>query len=289
MRREDLRDVVLRAMTVDDIPGGLRLCRLSGWNQLDADWRFFLRFNSKRCRVAERCGEVVGTVGGIQYADRFSWLSMLLVHPRERGHGLGTRLLQEGMTALRNVTCCRLDATPAGRQIYRAQSFKEEYSMSRMAGVIDPSRWESSSACSRPMRKSDLGEIASWDLEVFGADRSGLLADLFSRAPEYARVFEGENRIRGYMLGRHGFLYDHLGPIVAEDQAHAEQMIADCVRAHQGKRFVIDINPFAPRWMEWLRAHGFNEERVLFRMYHGEHRYPGLPGHQFAIAGPEFG
>ena len=32
----------LRAMTMEDIPGGLRLCRAGGWNQLEEDWRLFI-------------------------------------------------------------------------------------------------------------------------------------------------------------------------------------------------------------------------------------------------------
>ena len=33
----------LRTMTTADIDGGLRLCRLSHWNQLARDWQQFLR------------------------------------------------------------------------------------------------------------------------------------------------------------------------------------------------------------------------------------------------------
>ena len=30
-------------MTEEDIPAGMGLCRAAGWNQLEEDWRVFLR------------------------------------------------------------------------------------------------------------------------------------------------------------------------------------------------------------------------------------------------------
>lgn len=284
-----LPHLLIREMTVDDIPGALRLCRLSGWNQLDEDWRIFLRSSPNGCRLAEKDGEVVGTVATIRYTDRFSWLSMLLVAPQERGNGIGTRLLQEGLAILGQERCCRLDATPAGRQIYRKHLFFEEYSLSRMTAVIDANRFASAPADTRPVRGSDLSDIATQDFDFFGSDRSPLLRNLYQRSPEYARVIEKNGHIAGYMFGRSGFLYDQLGPVIAQSEADARKLVADCLRSHHGKRFVIDARRVESAWLLWLQAHGFVEERMLFRMYRGDHRYPGLPERQFAILGPEFG
>jgi GNAT superfamily N-acetyltransferase len=276
-------------MTAHDIPAALRLCRLSGWNQLEEDWQIFLRSSQNGCRLAEKDGEVAGTVATIRYGDRFSWLSMLLVAPEERGNGIGTRLLQEGLAILQNERCCRLDATPAGRQIYRKHLFFEEYSLSRMTTTVDASRFSVDPAETRPMRESDLDEIASQDFEVFGSDRSALLSDLYQRSPEYARVVEKNGRITGYLFGRPGFLYHQLGPVIAENEADARTLVADCLRSHDGKRFAVDAQRSEPAWLLWLAAHGFTEERNLLRMYRGDHRYRGLPQRQFAILGPEFG
>ena len=281
--------MVFRGMTAEDIPAGVLLCRLSGWNQLDADWRVFLRCSSKGCLVAERFGQVVGTVATIRYADRFTWLSMLLVDPQERGKGIGTQLLQHGLAIVGDGQCCRLDATPAGRQIYSRHLFVDEYSLSRMTSAADFRRFPSRSAGTRPMREPDLSEIVSQDFTIFGADRTGLLLDLFTRAPEYARVLEKNGRIEGYMLGRPGFLYSQLGPIVASDEDGARQLLIDCIDAHRGGRFAIDAQRLALPWIAWLKATGFSEERSYVRMYRGENRYPGLPEKQFAVLGPEFG
>jgi GNAT superfamily N-acetyltransferase len=284
------QDLLFRNMTAEDVAAGLQLCRLSGWNQLDADWQLFLRLSPNGCRVAERRGEVVGTVATIRYGDSFSWISMVLVAPAERNRGIGTQLLGDALAILSDESCCRLDATPAGRPMYSKHSFLEQYAFSRMTGVVEADKFNAVSVSpTRPMRSSDLHEIADWDLKVFGADRSELLLDLFSRAPEYAHVVERDGRIKGYLLGRFGFLYDQLGPIVAENEGDARTLVAACLRSHGGKRFAIDVSRGAPLWVEWLIANGFAEERLLFRMYRGQNRCPEWPKNQFAVTGPEFG
>src|SRR5262245_30623159 len=48
-----------RHLTLDDVPAGLRLCRIAGWNQLAADWELFLRLSPGGCRAAVCDGNVV--------------------------------------------------------------------------------------------------------------------------------------------------------------------------------------------------------------------------------------
>src|SRR6266567_5842191 len=124
--------VELRRMAVEDIEAGLRLCRASGWNQLEADWRCFLRANPAGCRVAIEEGEVSGTVTTLRFEDRFSWISMLLVAPERRGRGFGTALLLEALRVLEDMRCVRLDATPAGKVVYDRCGFHDEYPLVRM-------------------------------------------------------------------------------------------------------------------------------------------------------------
>src|SRR5882757_5241247 len=176
--------VVLRNMTVEDIPAGLRLCRASGWNQLESDWRVFLNWNPPACRVVERDGNIIGTIAALRYGDFFSWLSMVLVEPSERGAGIGTHLLQEGLAIL-GEDRVRLDATPLGRPIYARNGFVDEYPLSRMTATVHAANFVPASANARPMREEDLAQVFLYDREVFGADRSRLLRALFQLAPRY--------------------------------------------------------------------------------------------------------
>jgi ribosomal protein S18 acetylase RimI-like enzyme len=284
--------VITREMRLEDIDGGLRLCRASGWNQLADDWHLFLRLSPDGCRVAEGNGEVVGTVAALRYQDRFSWVAMMLVDPQHRRAGIGRRLLSEALDLLGDETSIRLDATPVGRELYRRYGFQDEYALSRFAREAGRRQPDAASERVRPMRQQDLAEIFAFDRQAFGADRSAILNSLFERSPNYAWVTEptiSHSGIQGYCFGRTGFRYHQLGPVVARDERIAREVLATCLRHNGGVCFGIDAPQQSQSWLDWLIEQGFFEERPFVRMYRGNMQHAGEVGSVFAIVGPEFG
>jgi GNAT superfamily N-acetyltransferase len=275
-------------MTRQDIPAGLRLCRASRWNQLESDWAVFLELNPAGCHVAEKDGQVIGTVATIRYQDRFSWLAMMLVDPQERRTGIGTQLLSEGLAILADQRCIRLDATPTGRELYREHRFLDEYSIGRMTRGRGAGTNGAAAGPARRMGEKDLSAVFERDREIFGADRQYLLRSLFDRSPEYAWVVGEPEAVQGYCFSRPGFLYRQLGPIVADDENIASDLLSQCL-LEPDETFVIDIPHASSDWIGWLTARGFVEERTFVRMYRGENKYPGHPEYLFAVLGPEFG
>ena len=62
----------MRTMTKADIPGGMRLKELAGWNQTNADWMRFLEGDAEGSFVVELDGAVRGTAATIVYGGRFA-------------------------------------------------------------------------------------------------------------------------------------------------------------------------------------------------------------------------
>ena len=273
-------------MTEEDLPAALALCRAAGWNQVERDWRQFLRLSPAGCRVATRAGRVVGTVTTLDYEGRFAWVGMVLVDPEARRQGIGTRLLREAIELLRDRGAVRLDATPAGREVYLKLGFRDEYELVRLAGRVPAELDREETDDLRPVREEDLDAIAAADAEIFGADRRAMLRWMREGAPEYAWMTPDA---KSYCFGRRGFRYEHLGPIVAEDARRARQLAAACLRRRAGAEFILDAFRHDAEWLAWLAGAGFREQRPFIRMYLGEHRYPGRPERQFAMLGPEFG
>ena len=120
-------------MTRADIPAGMRLKEIAGWNQTSEDWERFLEAEPEGCFVAEWNGQVAGTVATIIYEHRFAWIGMVLVDPEVRGKGIGTALLLKAIDYLdaRRVPCMKLDATPQGKPIYARLGFRIEFEIER--------------------------------------------------------------------------------------------------------------------------------------------------------------
>ncbi len=119
--------VTFREMTAEDIPAGLALCRASGWNQVERDWRRFLETQPGGAIVAERDSRVIGTVATMRYGRRFAWVAMVLVDPAERSRGAGRALLTRGLSLLDDVETVRLDdrRLPASRSTRRSGSSRK--------------------------------------------------------------------------------------------------------------------------------------------------------------------
>jgi GNAT superfamily N-acetyltransferase len=273
-------------MGIGDIPAGLDLCRAAGWNQTERDWTQFLTTTPDGARTARIDGRVVGTAATIRYGGAFAWIGMVLVDPAARGQGIGTRLFHEALALVADVGAARLDATPAGFPLYVKEGFVEEYRIHRMERARPGGR-STADARVRPLASADLPAVAGLDEGGFGADRAGMLQWMVDGAPDLAWVACGADGIEGFVLGRRGHLFDHVGPVVARDAATA-RAVTEAALGATTRAVVIDATPHVPAWREWLASIGFSRQRELIRMSRGTPPAAAVQ-RQFAILGPEFG
>ena len=78
-------------LDVDDAQAGLVLSTEAGWNQNEADWRFFL---SKGVVFGVRDGaRLVATAALLPYSAGNAWISMVLVTADLRRRGIATKLV----------------------------------------------------------------------------------------------------------------------------------------------------------------------------------------------------
>ena len=93
--------------------------------------KFIQHFNPKRerCWIAERDGEIVGSVFLVEKSKTIAKLRLLLVEPKARGLGIGARLVQECVrfarqTSYRKITLWTQSNLFAARHIYKKSGFR---------------------------------------------------------------------------------------------------------------------------------------------------------------------
>jgi ribosomal protein S18 acetylase RimI-like enzyme len=282
----------LRTMTKHDIPAGLRLKELAGWNQTAADWNRFLDASPQGCFVAEADGKVCGTATTISFENKLAWIGMVLVDPEFRSRGIGTKLLERTIEYLdqQKMPTMKLDATPQGKPLYEKLGFVTEYGIERWvlkkpqnAGATnaDPNR--------AALTTVHLESILAKDREVFGADRSSLLLSLREESPDFCMGVWDGGKLSGYTFGRRGSFADHLGPWMAENSSAARELLDKFLARSTRESLIVDCLTDNPVALELLRTAGFTYARTLTRMYRGPNDHPGNPAALCAILGPEFG
>lgn len=279
--------IACRQMKPDDIPSGLSLCRNNNWNQLARDWELFFKISPYGCRVASENEKITGSVTTIRYQHAFCWIGMLLVDPAHQRKGIGKQLLNEALAILKNEETVKLDATPAGRELYLQLNFEDEYPLMRMQAITGATGLTHSPAM--PLQKNELVRLCEADEIIFGANRESILHWLWQGAKEYAFIVKENNSMTGYCLGRRGYKFSQIGPVIADNIHYAKHLVMAALSNCEKQPVILDTSVDDPEWIEWLKGIGFTEQRTFIRMYKGVNRFPGIPGKQYAIAGPEYG
>jgi len=269
-----------------DLDAACALVSEAGWNQNAADWRIFLELGSAMS-VKTGDGRLAATAATLPYPSGFGWISMVLVTGAFRRRGIATRLLERCIERLRAAHSVPvLDATPAGREVYKLLGFRDGWPIQRWRRRADGPL--PSSNGTRPLREADWPDVLALDAAAFGCDRSPLLERLRQRSAGFSCIFERDGRVRGFLLGREGRIATQLGPIVADDEAGAAALAAHAIRRLPAP-IIVDALERHAAFAAWLAACGFERERPYTRMALERDALFGDPGATIAIAGPELG
>lgn len=267
---------------VQHLAGCLALSQSAHWNQNEADWRLMLEIGHG-WGISLADGTLAASTLVLPYGRDFAWVSMVLVLPEHRRMGYATRLLRVALKDLENRALTPvLDATPAGREVYQHEGFRDRWGFSRLATESISTAPADGSV--RAIRDSDWAWILQLDVAAFGASRERLLRGLARRLPEAALVSEG----RGFLLGRDGREARQIGPLVARDEQTATKLLSHALRAVEPPAY-LDVVAHAPALREWLEARGFLFQRPFTRMVRGLRPAPGNEELVFLVAGPELG
>jgi GNAT superfamily N-acetyltransferase len=261
---------------IADAQAGLVLSTEAGWNQNEADWRFFL---SKGVVFGVRSRDRLVASGALlPYSAGNAWISMVLVTPDFRRRGIATKLVDACLSvAKRRELTTWLDATPAGAAVYGPLGFMPTLQLRRLR-LEQPQ----GAGTAGTLSAGSPDALAARDSRAMGFDRSTLLSE-FAARPD-SRIVSGE---RAMALVRNGRTARHIGPLLADRADQALKLVEAIVGSEPGP-FLIDAVFSQDEFLNGLVSAGWNIERPFQRMRFGAATAsPAQP--PFAVAGPEFG
>ena len=267
----------------EHLAGCVALSKSASWNQNEADWRLMLSVGHG-WGISLADGTLAASTLVLPYGGRFAWVSMVLVLPEQRRQGYASRLLRVAIEDLESRRLIPiLDATPAGREVYRHEGFQDRWAFSRLAikAISPPPVGDGV----RPLQDGDWRWILELDRAAFGASREALLRALAKRLPQAALVSEQK---KGFVLGRDGREARQIGPVVASDERTAMALLSHALCAIEPPVY-LDVAGHAPALREWLEGRGCWFQRPFTRMVRGTEPAPGEERLVYCVAGPELG
>ena len=261
---------------VCDAQAGLVLSTEAGWNQNEADWRFFL---AQGIVFGLRDGDrLAATAALLPYSANNAWISMVLVTPDWRRRGIATKLVDACLAAAtRRGLTTWLDATPAGAAVYGPLGFTPTLQLRRLR-LEKPM----DTTATRPLSASGSVALIARDSLAMGFDRNSLLSEFGRRSG--SRVVSDTGSIA---LVRDGRTARHIGPLLA-DRADQALALVDAITHSESGPWLIDAVHSQDEFLNGLVSSGWNIERPFQRMRFGP--ATAAPAQlPFAVAGPEFG
>ncbi|MEU7020660.1 GNAT family N-acetyltransferase [Streptomyces sp. NPDC046203] len=271
-----LDQLPIRCLPPNDLLACADLSESRGWLREEHKWGLLLAAGTGYGIDAPDGEGLAAACVVTSYGPGLAAIGMMLVAERYARRGIGRRLMRQ-IVAEAGDTPLTLYATSNGRPLYEELGFSEIAQVEMLKGgftFAEPAPELPPGASVRPATAEDLPALLRLDQEVFGADRTHVLARLPAFA-DHLRVAEHDGRITGF-----GALWPNvdthvLGPLIAHDPETAQALVASLAAAtDRPLRTDIDSGRHSAL-VSWLKANGMDRITRTSLMVRS---IPDLPG-----------
>lgn len=281
MPTPSLAALPIRRLTHRDLIACADLSEDRGWPREEHKWGLLLTAG-KGYGIDDPDGGLVSACVVTEYGPHgqpaFGAVGMVLVAERHARQGVGRRLMQH-IASVMGTTPLTLHATPNGRPLYEELGFKATGHAEMVVGRFTPGG-AGPGVMTRAATAEDLPTILRLDEEVFGADRTPVIARLPAFADQ-VRVAEDGDRIVGYAAAWPNMDTHVVGPLIAHDTETAKALLASLAE-HSDRPLRTDIDVRHEELLAWAKERGLSSVTFNTVMTYGFNELPGDWRRRFA-------
>ncbi|MFI1014511.1 GNAT family N-acetyltransferase [Streptomyces sp. NPDC020965] len=273
-------ELSLRRLTLDDLVSCVDLSENRGWPREEHKWGLLLTAG-QGYGIDDPSGQGLLAVSVVtSYGPDLSAIGMVLVSERYARQGIGRRMMEQILEDA-GKTPLTLYATANGRPLYEQLGFVSVGSSEMVRGHLRPSaRAAAEVVRTRRATAEDLSAIIRLDTEVFGLDRTHMLARLPAFADQI-RVAEENGTLTGYAAAWPNEDTHVIGPLIAQDTGTAKALIASLAPGTD-RPFRTDIAVHHEELLGWLKEHGLETVASNTMMTYSIDALPGDWTRRFA-------
>ncbi|GAA2791645.1 GNAT family N-acetyltransferase [Streptomyces showdoensis] len=266
-----LDQLPIRRLTTEDVLACADLSEDRGWQREEYKWGLLLAAGVGY-GIDDPSGKGLVTACVVtSYGPGLAAIGMVLVSARYARQGIGRRLMRH-VLAEAGDTPLTLYATSNGRPLYeelgftdigRAEMLRGHFTLTEPAPALPV----------RPATAEDLPAVLRLDQEIFGVDRTAMIARLPAFADQL-RVAEQDGEITGFAAIWPNMDTHVIGPLIARDTATAQALVASLAAASD-RPLRTDVDDRHGALTTWLKANGLEQIATTTVMVRS---LPELPG-----------
>ncbi|MBX9256166.1 GNAT family N-acetyltransferase [Desmonostoc muscorum CCALA 125] len=255
-----------------------------GWNPGTYDAECFYQADQCGFFVGELNNELVASISAVAYSKHFAVIGFYIVKPQFRGRGFGMKMWRAAMAYLGTERNISLDGEIAQQENYQKSGFQIAYSHIRyeaFGGGVAPSGIVE-------LKTVPIDKLVAYSQELFPAERKQFL-QLWIKQPNsaaYGVVRDGH--IVGYGVIRQSHTGFRIGPLNADDEQIAEQLLLALLAFGSDALVFLDVPDANSEAIKLAQRYGMKPVSKVARMYNKE--IPNLPINRvFAVTCLEVG
>jgi ribosomal protein S18 acetylase RimI-like enzyme len=275
----------IRVMRPDELTLAADWAAAERWNPGLADARCFVTVDRAGFLIGELDGKPAATISCVNYDERFAFLGFYIVRPDLRGRGFGLRIWNAAI-AHAGARVIGLDGVVAQQDNYRRSAFQLAYANIRHGGTLAVSRPPRADVV--PLSEVPFALLDDDDATVFPAPRTAFLRAWLAAPGHIGRALVRDGRLFAWGVIRPCRTGHKIGPLIADDRATAESILAALVTAAGGGEVFLDVPAVNGAAIALAQAHGLKPVFETARMYTGAIR-PLKLGRVFGVTTLELG
>ena len=228
----------IRAMRPEEIAIALDWAAAEGWNPGLADAACFASVDRDGFLIGELDGTAAATISCLNYDGRFAFLGFYIVRADLRGRGYGLRIWNAAI-AHAGARTIGLDGVVAQQDNYRKSGFRLAYANIRYGGSIGPLAAPAGAIV--PLKEVPFAALEADDARVFPAPRAAFLRAWIGAPGHIGRALVRDGNLAAWGMIRPCRRGHKIGPLVADDRATAEAVLAALIAAAGAEEVFLDV------------------------------------------------
>ena len=252
----------VRPMKRTEVDLAIDWAAAEGWNPGIYDAECFYQTDKCGFLLGELNGESVGCISAVAYDKHFGFLGLYIVKPQFRGQGFGLQIWKAAMAYLGTERNLGLDGVITQQENYKKSGFKFAYRHIRYEGVgggePPPGIVE--------LKALPFDKLVAYD-RIFFAERSMFLKCWIQQPENAALGILRDEQLVGYGVMRACRTGFKIGPLFADDQQIAEELLKALVAKRPDSPVFLDPPDANPAAIALAQRHGMKPVFETFRMY----------------------